>query len=64
MGDDESRREDARREVLIDKAIRSGKINYCHRCGDQDWVDYIDIYDDSEPVPLCHSCAKDYKGIH
>lgn len=62
MGDDECRREDARQEVMTDRAIRDGKIAYCHTCGDQDWVDWVDVYDDSEPVPLCRDCKKDFKA--
>lgn len=62
MGDDESRREDARQEVLIEKAIRAGKIAYCHRCGDQDWVEWIEVYADAEPVALCRDCAKEHEA--
>jgi len=62
MGDDESRRDDARQEAAIDKAIRDGRIAYCHHCGDQDWVEWVDVYDDEEPVPLCRDCKKAHEA--
>ena len=62
MGDDESRREDARQEVLIERAIREGRIANCHHCGNQEWVEWVDIYDYSEPVPLCRDCAKEHEA--
>jgi hypothetical protein len=63
VGDDESRREDARQEVLIDRAIRDGKIMYCHHCGDQDWIEWVEVYAyPAEPVPLCRGCAKEYEA--
>ena len=34
MGDDESRREDARVEVMIDRALRNGTWGICVICGD------------------------------
>lgn len=62
MSDDETKREDARQEVLIEKAIRAGKIAYCHHCGNQDWVKWIEVYDDENiMIPLCKDCAKDHE---
>lgn len=63
MGDDESRREDARQEIAIDRAIRDGRIAYCHICGEQDWIDWIEVYKyPAEPVPLCKKCAKEHEA--
>jgi hypothetical protein len=62
MSDDETRREDARQEVLIERAIREGKIAYCHFCGNQDWVDWVEVYDEAEPVALCRDCKKDHEA--
>jgi len=60
MGDDESRREDARVDNLIDKAIRDGRIAECHHCGREDWVKY-GAYDD-ERIPLCRRCFKEHEA--
>ena len=58
MGDDESRREDARVDALIDKAIREWRIAECHHCGSEDWVEY-GAYD-REEIPLCRRCYKEH----
>jgi hypothetical protein len=60
LGDDESRREDARIESLIDKAIRDGRIATCHACGAEDWVEY-GAFDD-ERIPLCHPCMREHQA--
>ena len=63
MSDDETRREDARQEVLIDRAIRAGKIAHCYHCGDQDWVEPVEVYAyPAEPVALCRECKKEHEA--
>jgi hypothetical protein len=60
MGDDESRREDARIEVMIERALRNGSMATCHACGNEDWVEY-GAFDD-ERIPLCRPCMKEHQA--
>jgi len=63
MSDPESMREDARQEAAYDRAIRDGRIMYCHHCGDQNWIEWIEVYDyPADPVPLCRQCQKDHEA--
>jgi hypothetical protein len=60
MGDMESRRDDARIEVWLEKARRSGAVADCYICGREDRVKY-GAYDD-ETVPLCRVCWKKHEA--
>jgi len=48
--------------ILADVAIRDGRIAYCHHCGDHDWAEMVEVYDDSAPVPLCRDCKKEHEA--
>lgn len=52
MGDEESRREDARIEAAIDKALLRGDMGYCHVCRD------ATARKDEDDRWLCRYCAK------
>lgn len=62
MGDYESRMEDARQEVAIDRAIRRGEFGDCHVCGREWFVKLFDLYDDAPPVPMCSRCIKEHEA--
>jgi hypothetical protein len=60
MGDEESRRHDAKVEAWLEKARRSGKVADCHNCG-VEAIAYYGAYDD-ETLPLCKGCWKEHEA--
>ena len=62
MGDEESRKEDARIEELQDRGLRSGKLAKCPVCGDiRTWSEIAEIRDEMEMMdetepPMCRQC--------
>ena len=62
MGDEESRKEDARIEELQDRGLRSGKLAECPVCGDiRTWSEIAEIRDEMEMMdetepPMCRRC--------
>ena len=57
MGDDESRREEARVDALIEKGLRNGSLSECPYCGDiRDSKEMGEIYEDTGEV-ACLKCS-------
>ena len=54
MGDDESRREDARIEGIIERNLRNGTMGYCWYCGDPT----DNCKGDTEDRWLCRPCQR------
>ena len=57
MGDEESRREDARIDAAIGKALQRGDMLECPCCGIIT-VPYFNSYDDEKRLPRCKACVK------
>jgi len=56
MGDDESRREDARIEAQIEKGLCNGTLAECPYCYDiRDTKEMEEIYEETEEV-MCRRC--------
>jgi hypothetical protein len=60
MGDYESRMEDARIEVAIERALKNGKAGFCSWCGDFTSKEYEDS-DTGEILWICKTCQKKIK---
>ena len=57
MGDDESRREDARIEVASERGLRNGTLAECSRCGDIRRRGEIAEVMEETDEPMCRQCA-------
>ena len=57
MGDDESRREDARIEALQDRGLRNGTLAECQPCGDIRARGEIEFVMELIGEPICERCA-------
>ncbi len=57
MGDEESRREDARIEALQDRGLRNGSLVECQSCGDIRARGEVEQVMEEIGEPLCRRCA-------
>ena len=59
MADDEGRREDAKVEAAIDRAMRHGMMGYCAICGDETFGrESEEVADYYPPRWICKICQR------